>query len=92
MQVLDGLQGVTCMMDDILILAATKPQHDSRLMAICDHLQQAGITLNETKCQNCNTSILLCGYIIDSEGIHPDPAKTEALARMPPCQNVADVH
>ena len=60
-------------------------------MAVLEHLQQAGITLNETKCQFCKTSIFFCGYLIDSEGICPDPAKTKALAHMPPCQNVAAV-
>ena len=29
--------------------------------------------------------------MIDSKGIHPDLSKTEALANLPACQNLADV-
>ena len=35
--------------------------------------------------------ISFCGYVIDKEGLRPDPAKTEALNNMPACKNVADV-
>ena len=64
-------------------------------MAVLKRLKQAGITLNETKSEIRKTklNILFCGSIIDSEGIRPDLAKTEALARpcTTTCQNVADV-
>ena len=79
------------MIDDILFFAATKAEHNSGLMAVLECHQKAGITLNEAKCQFCKTSIHFCEYIIDNEGVLPDPAKTEALALIPHYQNVADV-
>ena len=62
--VLDGLQGVICTIDDILLFAVTKTEHDSPLMAVLQHLQQAGTTLNEAKCQLYKTSICFRGYIL----------------------------
>lgn len=90
-QVLDGLKGVICMIDDVLVFGSTREEHDSRLLAVLQRIDQSGITLNAAKCEFRKASIRFCGYIIDNEGIHPDPCKTEALANMPACQNVAEV-
>ena len=90
-QVLDSLEGVICMIDDVLVFGATNEEHDCHLLAVLQHIDQAGITLNEAKCQFRKTSVRFCGYVIDSKGIHPDLSKTEALTNLPACQNVADV-
>ena len=89
--VLDGLEGVICMMDDILIFGPTKDKHDHRLFAVLRRLEEAGLTLNEAKCQFQQESIRFCGHLINGTGIHPDPAKVAALTHMPACQNAADV-
>ena len=47
--------------------------------------------LNKAKCQINRTAIHLCGYIIYSTGIRPDPEKTKAITNMPVCKNVGDV-
>ena len=90
-EILDGLNGVLCMIDDVLVYGATQEEHDRRLLASLEQIQKAGITLNRAKCQFGITCIHFCGYVIDSSGIHPNPAKVEALTHMPTCQSVADV-
>ena len=90
-QVLDGLEGVICMMDDVLIFGRSPEEHDSRLTASLSRIAQAGITLNKGKCQFSQTSIQFCGYIVDGTDVRPDPAKIEAIVCMPACQNVSDV-
>lgn len=90
-QVLDDLEGVVCMIDDVLVFGKTEVEHDRRLNHVLKRLQNAGITLNKAKCAFRQTSIHFCGYVIDGNGVRPDPAKTEALALMPRCRNVADV-
>ena len=47
--VLLGLEGVICMMDDILVYGCNQ-EHNSRLMAVLQCLKQARVTLNKEKC------------------------------------------
>ena len=90
-QVLDGLEGVICMIDDVLVFGATNEEHECCLLTVFQCIDQAVITLIKAKCQFCKINVRFCRYVIDSEGIHPDLSKTEALANLPACQNVADV-
>ncbi|XP_076464141.1 uncharacterized protein LOC143296207 [Babylonia areolata] len=53
-------------------------------------LQEAGLTLNE-KCEFSKDSICFLGHIIDSSGIHPDPAKLDAINRFPPPTNITEL-
>ena len=45
LRALEGLQGVACLMDDILVHGKTKEEHDTRLLSTLEKLQQHGITL-----------------------------------------------
>jgi len=49
--ILAGLEGVVCMIDDILIHGSTQEEHDQRLAAVLERLQQAKVTFNQTKCE-----------------------------------------
>ena len=51
----EGLPGVLCVMDDILIFGTTKQEHNSQLQAVLKRLSSAGITLNSRKCKFCST-------------------------------------
>ena len=41
-QILEGLNGVLCQMDDVLVHGDTQAQHDTRLLAVLGRLQEAG--------------------------------------------------
>ena len=45
--ILSGLQGVFCHMDDVLVFGWDKTEHDNRLTAVLTTLQSAGVTLNK---------------------------------------------
>ena len=45
-----GLEGVACLMDDILIHGKTREEHDKRVLATLERLQKHDITLNKEKC------------------------------------------
>ena len=79
------------MMDDILIFGTSQQEHNLRLTTVLERIASSGVTLNKAKCQINQTSILFCGYIINSTGVRPDPVKTEAITNMPVCKNVGDV-
>lgn len=91
MTLLEHLKGVICVMDDILVFGSNQEEHDDRLIAVLKRLEQAGVTLNDTKCQFAKHTIRFCGHLINGEGIRPNADKVQALTQMPKCQNVADV-
>ena len=49
--ILEGIDGVLCQMDDILIFGATQSQHDERIREVLRRLQKENVTLNSKKCQ-----------------------------------------
>ena len=90
-EILNGVEGVICQMDDVLVHGANQEEHDRRVRATLHRLQEAGITLNIEKCQFFKTSVKFLGSIIDEQGIHADPTKTRAISEFPPPQNVKDL-
>ena len=90
-EILNGVEGVICQMDDVLVHGANQEEHDRRVRATLHRLQEAGITLNIEKCQFFKTSVKFLGSIIDEEGIHADPTKTKAISEFPPPQNAKDL-
>ena len=49
-KLLEGLDGVVCLIDDVLIFAADKEEHDLRLRAVLNRMAEAGTTLNMEVC------------------------------------------
>ena len=82
-QILAGLEGIVCHMDDILVVGVDKAQHDDRLDKVLTRLQESGLTLNPDKCQIAQTSLHYLGQIIDARGINKDPAKVQAIVEYP---------
>ena len=77
-EILVGIEGVVCMVDDILVSGNTQIQHDQRLETVLDRLARAGVTLNADKCVFSQSSVRFLGQIVDAEGIRPDPQKIKA--------------
>jgi transposase InsO family protein len=90
-EILEGLEGVICNIDDTLIYAKTQEEHDIRLKAALKRLQEAGVTLNKEKCQFSVSEITFLGHIINKQGIRPDPTKLEAINQMEAPKDVANV-
>jgi len=90
-KILEGLEGVVCHMDDVLIYGANKAEHNTRLKAVLERLQAAGITLNARKCEFNKNRIRFLGHILDKDGIHPDPEKISAILQMESPGNVSEL-
>lgn len=71
-RVLEGLPGIMCLMDDVLIFGANQGEHDRRLTAAMERLKAAGVTLNPDKYEFCKTSIKFLGQLIDGSGIQAE--------------------
>ncbi|UYV82874.1 K02A2.6-like, partial [Cordylochernes scorpioides] len=81
--ILQGMDGVMCYLDDILIFASDSKTHDRILRLVLRKLKEAKVTLNKAKCVFGVSRINFLGHILDEDGIRPDPAKIEAVAKMP---------
>ena len=89
--ILEGLEGVLCVMDDVLVFGKTKAEHNKRLFGVLQRFQNAGITLNMDKCKFWRDKLTFLGHIVSKEGISPDPAKIVAIKKMDPPINVPEV-
>ena len=86
-----GLEGVVCLMDDVLVFGDDQKQHDTRLMKVMERIESAGVTLNPDKCELNRSSIKFLGHCLDKDGIRVDPEKTAAVCRMEPPRTRSDL-
>uniref|UniRef100_A0A131XQ90 RNA-directed DNA polymerase n=1 Tax=Ixodes ricinus TaxID=34613 RepID=A0A131XQ90_IXORI len=80
---LAGIPGVKAYLDDILISGNTQEEHGERLEAVLTRLQDARFRVNKEKCEFSQTSIEFLGHLINADGVHPSPSKTEAIHEAP---------
>ena len=71
-RILNGLEGVVCLIDDTLVFEHTREEHDRRLTAVLTNLETAEVTLYKDKCSFGQESLKFLGHIINKEGIRPD--------------------
>ena len=90
-QTLEGLDGVLCHMDDVLVFGQDKKQHDDRLGKVLKRLESAGVTLNRSKCEFNRSSVTFLGHLIDCKGIRADPDKTAAIQDMERPKNLTEL-
>ena len=91
-EILQGLNGVVCLVDDILVYGTTQEEHDTHLMEALQKIKEAGLTLSKDKCEFNQTHIKYVGQQIDKTGVHPDPDKVHAIQNMRPPTNVRELH
>ncbi|XP_041767451.1 uncharacterized protein K02A2.6-like [Anopheles merus] len=80
---LAGISGVSCYMDDIVIGGSSEQEHDANLSEVLRRIEEYGFTIRAEKCAFKVKQIHYLGYIIDTNGMRPDPAKIEAITRLP---------
>lgn len=88
---LEGLEGVVCQMDDVLVYGETQESHDDRLLKVLKRLEENGVTLKAEKCEFSRDSVKFLGQIIDSEGVRADPNKVKAVTAMEEPRDVSGV-
>ena len=89
--VLEGVPGVLCHKDDVLVYRKDSQEHESHLTAVLKTIKAAGITLNPTKCEFSRSSLTFLGHLINQKDISHDPARISAIKVMPPPKNVTEL-
>ncbi len=79
-----GLEGVSSYMDDILVTGNTSQQHKANLNKVLSKLAEAE-QKQMHKCIFMAPSVEYLGYVIDKDGVHPTREKVKAIrdARTP---------
>ena len=90
-QMLPGLDGILCLMDDVLVFGKDRTEHDERLTQVLRKVAATGVTLNPQKCEFGKEQLKFLGHIIDREGIRADPDKVTAITEMKPPTNVLEL-
>ena len=78
-EILEGLEGVICHMDDIYVWGASLQQHDHRVRSVLNRLKDAGMTLNASKCEFAVDRIRFLGHVISSTGVCANPDAVQGL-------------
>ena len=85
------LEGVNMVVDDIMVHAATREEHDHRLRQVLERAQAVGLKLNSKKSKIAMSQVEYVGHIISSDGLKPSPERTRAILDMPTPQCKEDV-
>ncbi|GKA85384.1 putative reverse transcriptase domain-containing protein [Tanacetum coccineum] len=65
--------------DDILIYSKSRKEHEGHLKLILKLLKEEELYAKFSKCEFWLSKVQFLGHVIDSEGIHVDPSKIEAI-------------
>lgn len=90
-RVLHGIPGVVPYFDDVLVSAANTSELMDRLRCVLHQFDSVGLKVNRAKCQIAVPQVEFLGFLVDSAGIHPTPAKTAAIVDAPPPRCRADL-
>ena len=89
--ILQGLEGVVCLIDDILVYGKTQEEHDKHLTVVLQKVAAAGITLNPAKCEFSCKEIRFLGQLVDTQGVRADPSKVKAIQQMKEPKNISEL-
>ena len=90
-KLISGLSGVAAYLDDIIVVGATREEHNTRVCELFKRFAEAGFKVRMEKCSLFETSVPYLGFIIDAEGRKPDPRKSDAILNMPAPKNVPEL-
>ena len=82
-KVLQGMNGVSCYLDDILVTGRDETEHLTNLQRVFERLQEYGVQLKKSKCSFMRKSVEYLGYKIDVKGLQTTPQKVEAIQQAP---------
>jgi len=90
--ILQGLDGVFCYLDDILITGATTEEHLTNLENVLKRLQGCGLQLWKENCHFLKESVEYLSHKVDAEGLHDNESKLQVITHVPPPQNLQELH
>ena len=90
-KVLQGISGVVCYLDDILISGSTEEEHDQRLELVLDRIMRYGLRLRKGKCSFKVSEVEYLGHMISARGLQTTKSKVTAVGEAPKPRNVQEL-
>nr|XP_037273188.1 uncharacterized protein LOC119165101 [Rhipicephalus microplus] len=90
-ELLKGLPGVVCYLDDVLITGASHTECLTRVEAVLQAFRDHGVKVRKEKCKFFLNSVKYLGHIIDENGVHPCVEKVEAIREAPTPNNISEL-
>ena len=90
-QILSGLPGLQCYLDDLLITGPDKQSHLRNLDATLQRLEEYGLRVRKNKCEFFQPSVEYLGHVIDITGLHRAPSKVKTIVDTPSPKNVSQL-
>ena len=88
---LEGLEGIECQIDNMLVHGETQQIHDERLQTALKQLAELNITVNLDKCEFSKSEDKVLGNIVSANGINPDPEKIEVIVNLIAPTNIHEI-
>lgn len=96
-QIVEGLRGVLCVHDDILIFREDDTEeeanhdHHRNIKAVMDRCRDRNLKLNRDKFKFRRKEVSFVGHLLTSKGVCADPDKVKAVVKMPSPTDVSAV-
>ena len=92
-EVLRPVLGKTAMvyLDDVCVFSKTAKEHQEHVREVICLLENAGLTVKASKYTFYERQLEVLGFVVDEQGIRPQPKKVEAIKNMPPPTNIQEV-
>ena len=90
-QVLQGIPGVQCILDDMIVSGKSNEEHLDNLESVLKRLQDAGLKANKEKFEFFRDRVQFCGHEIDKEGLHKTQEKIKTVVSAPRPDNVSQL-
>lgn len=85
--ILQGINGVICYIDDILITGTSDEEHLARLEEVLKRLKEYGLRVKKNKCEFFQSTVEYLGHQVESDGLHTLPSKVAAIVQAPEPEN-----
>ncbi|CAD6240811.1 GSCOCG00012577001-RA-CDS, partial [Cotesia congregata] len=70
-------------LDDWIVISEMFEEHLKILSLLLEVFREFGLQINPEKCKFCRQEVKFLGFIVDEEGLHPDPERIAPIVNFP---------
>lgn len=90
-QILPGLDGVQCVLDDMIVTGKSEQEHLKNLDNLLKRIQKFGLRANLDKCYFFKENVTFCGHEIGQDGLKKSQDKIDAVLKVKIPENVTEL-